>query len=364
MRILVTTNAAVGHFLPMAPTVAELVAAGHDVRVGCPAAFAQFVRRAGFAAWACPEVAVRASTVPAPPEDAAERLTWALTLSWPSDCRRWVDSLLRMARRWRPDLVMVEPVEHAGRVVAAALGVPVVVHGWGFPLPQTVEGRAALGIADLYERASTAPQPPALVADLGPASLHTADMPPVRRYGYRPFAVPGQPLPPTRSGTRRVLVTLGTYANANAAARIRGAAVAALDNGADVTAVLGNADRGPREDFPHGVTALDWVDMPAAVAASDLVVHHGGAGTSWTVLSRGKPAVVIPQAGDQFRNAAILSAAGPALVASPDDVAEQAAAIARGLQDPVPARRAATIADDNAAMPTVAALARDIATLI
>jgi tetratricopeptide (TPR) repeat protein len=30
MRILVTTNAAVGHFLPMAPTVAELGATGHD----------------------------------------------------------------------------------------------------------------------------------------------------------------------------------------------------------------------------------------------------------------------------------------------------------------------------------------------
>jgi UDP:flavonoid glycosyltransferase YjiC (YdhE family) len=36
MRILVTTNAAVGHFLPMAATVAELVAIGHEVRIGCP----------------------------------------------------------------------------------------------------------------------------------------------------------------------------------------------------------------------------------------------------------------------------------------------------------------------------------------
>ncbi len=160
-----------------------------------------------------------------------------------------------------------------------------------------------------------------------------------------------------------MLVTLGTYANGHAASRIRAAAAAALDSGADVVAVLGNADRGSRDDFPQGVTAVDWVDMPAAVGASDLVVHHGGAGTSWTALSCGKPAVVVPQAGDQFRNAAALAAAGAAIVAAPEDPGEQAAAIARGLQDTDMARRAAAIAGDNATMPTVAVLARDIATL-
>ena len=44
MRILVTTNAAVGHFLPMASTIAALIADGHEVLVGCPASFAPFVR--------------------------------------------------------------------------------------------------------------------------------------------------------------------------------------------------------------------------------------------------------------------------------------------------------------------------------
>jgi len=44
MRILVTTNAAIGHFLPMAATVAELAASGHEVRIGCPLSFEPFVR--------------------------------------------------------------------------------------------------------------------------------------------------------------------------------------------------------------------------------------------------------------------------------------------------------------------------------
>lgn len=98
MRILVTTNAAVGHFLPMAATVAELVAAGHDVRIGCPASFAPRVSAAGFTPMACDETDVAPSVPPAPPSgDHEGRLMWAVIWSWPSDSRCWVASLLRQA---------------------------------------------------------------------------------------------------------------------------------------------------------------------------------------------------------------------------------------------------------------------------
>lgn len=366
VRILVTTNAAIGHFLPMAATVAELVASGHEVRVGCPESFAPFVRRAGFDALACAEIDV-SPPVPPPPDDRDERLMWAVTLSWPSDCRTWVDALLPQARQWQPDLVMVEPVEHAGRIVAAALGVPLVVHGWGFTLPAIVDELAPAGILDLYEQVAATPPTPALVADLGPATVQAADAGPAQLYGYRPFPVPGAPLPPPRTEPRtdkhRVLVTLGTYANPGAASLIRAAVAAALDDGADVIAVLGNDDRGTHETFPPGATVLEWVDMPAAISGCDLVVHHGGAGTSWTTLSSAKPAVVLPQAGDQFRNAEILSAAGAALVCSSQELSALATAIARGLADSTLAERAAAIARDNAAMPDVAELARHIGRL-
>jgi UDP:flavonoid glycosyltransferase YjiC (YdhE family) len=360
MRILVTTNAAIGHFLPMAPTIAELVACGHEVRVGCPESFEPFVRRAGFAASACRETEVTAPNVPALPDGADERLSWAITRSWPADCRTWVDALLDTARQWRPDVMIAEPVEHAGRVVAAALGLPLVVHGWGFTLPAGTDELAAAGIADLYDRVSAAPTPPALVADLGPDGVQATDSPSVPRYTYRPFAVPGQPIPPPTSGKRRVLVTLGTYPSPSAATAIRAASSAALESGAEVIAVLGNADRGSREAFPRNVTVLEWVDMAAAVAGSDLIVHHGGAGTSWTALSHGKPAVVMPHGGDQFRNAAILSGAGVALVVSPHDAQNLSAAIARGLDDAELRTRATAVARENAAMPDIAALAKEI----
>ena len=364
MRILVTTNAAVGHFLPMAATVAELAAGGHEIRIGCPESFAPFVRKAGFEAFGCEEITVPVPAPPPPPvEDHDGRLMWAIIHSWPSDCRPWVDSLLRCAEQWRPDLVMVEPVEHAGRIVAAALGTPLVVHGWGFTLPAHVETSASSGVLDVYERLSATPSRPAFVADLGPSVVQASDIGPVQRYGYRPFSVPGDPLPPARSGKCRVLVTLGTYASSGAASLIRAAVAAALESGADVVAVLGNADRGSRETFPPGATALEWVDMRAAIAGCDLVVHHGGAGTSWTALSSGKPAVVLPQAGDQFRNAEILSAAGAALVCSSGAIGDLAAAIRHALDSSELTERAAVIARDNAALPDVAELAHHITTL-
>jgi enterobactin C-glucosyltransferase len=193
--------------------------------------------------------------------------------------------------------------------------------------------------------------------------VQAPDAAPTQRFRYRPFSVPGHPLPPARIGKRRVLVTLGTFANPSAAALIRTAVAAALKNGADVIAVLGNHDRGSSETFPPGATALQWVDMGAAMAECDLVVHHGGAGTSWTTLSSGKPAVLLPQAGDQFRNAEILFAAGAALVCSSDATGDLAAAIGHGLDSSELTERAALIARDNAAMPDVTELAHHIAAL-
>ncbi|HEY3529538.1 MAG TPA: glycosyltransferase [Nocardioides sp.] len=364
MRVLVTTNAAVDHFLPLAPTVAALVADGHDVRVGCPESFAPFVRRTGFDPWPCRETAASTPAPPAPPaEERQARLMWAVTRGWPADCRGWVDSLLEQAAAWEPHLVIVEPVEHAGRVVASALGAPLVVHGWGFALPVGVDEIAAEGIRDVYDAVSTTPSGPVLVVDMGPASVQAANAAPARRYRYRPFSVPDQPVPPAEAERRRVLVTLGTYAHADAAALMRAAADAALQAGADVLVVAGHQDRLAGDPFPSEVVVLSWVDMVAAMQSCDLVVHHGGAGTSWTALSCGTPAAVLPLAGEQFRNAQILATAGAAAVCPSRDHDGLASAITSALNEPRLAARAAAIARDNQALPDTADRVGDLVSI-
>jgi UDP:flavonoid glycosyltransferase YjiC (YdhE family) len=160
-----------------------------------------------------------------------------------------------------------------------------------------------------------------------------------------------------------VLVTLGTYAHAEAAALIRAATHAALDVGAEVLVVAGHQDRLAGDPFPSDVVVLTWVDMVAAMQSCDLVVHHGGAGTSWTALSCGTPAVVLPLAGDQFRNAQILSTAGAAAVCTSRNHGDLASAITSALDEPRLAARAAAIARDNRALPDTAELVKDLVSL-
>jgi UDP:flavonoid glycosyltransferase YjiC (YdhE family) len=367
LRILVTTNAAVGHFFPLAPTVAALLAAGHDVRVGCPASFAPTVSAAGFTAMACEERPVTPSLEPpAPPprEDLHGRLEWAITWSWPADARPWAADLLRQARAWRPRVVVVEPVEHAGRVVASALAVPFAEHGWGFTLPAGWAHAGARAIPDLYAEAGARPAPPAFTADVGAGSLQAADADEVARYRYVPWSQTGEPLP-APDGRPRVLVTLGTFDNRHAADRLRIVAGAVDRAGAQAIVVLGNPDRGSAEDFPTGTAVLPWVDMPKAVAACELVIHHGGAGMSWTTLAAGRAAIILPQGGDQFRNAGLLTGAGVGVAVAPSEL--ETAALPRAIEEVLGTalftERAGLIAAENSGLPDRGRLAADIASL-
>jgi UDP:flavonoid glycosyltransferase YjiC (YdhE family) len=47
MRVLVTVQPGVGHLHPVAPLARALMAAGHEVRVGCAASFIPTVEAAG-----------------------------------------------------------------------------------------------------------------------------------------------------------------------------------------------------------------------------------------------------------------------------------------------------------------------------
>jgi UDP:flavonoid glycosyltransferase YjiC (YdhE family) len=353
MRVLVTVNDAFGHVLPLAPTVHALARRGHDVLLACSGPSVRLAR--------CPGVEIREYepvVVPqlreAPPRsDHVARLAWSVRISWPNDARGWAAALLDDARAWRPDVVVVEPVEHAGRIAAAALGVPLVEHGWGFTLPAGVDRAAGEGLSDVYAAAGAVARPPHLRVDLGPDDIQAGDGPPaVQRYRYVPWSPPAVPLPPPDSRPR-VLVTLGTVAHPDAAPRLRAAAEAAVALGAEVIVAVGNRDRLAGGAWPAGVRTADWMDLPAEVARCALVVHHGGAGTAWASLAAGVPAVCLPQAGDQFRNAELLARAGAALVVQPEDADQETLrrTIAKTFGDRSMSRAAWRVQRDNAALP-------------
>jgi L-demethylnoviosyl transferase len=363
VRILVSVNDAYGHILPLVPTVLRLRDRGHQVVLAAPGERLASLRLDGVELWHYPW-----APPPDPPARPASRdpgsmLDWATTLSFPHDARGWVEPLLADARRFRPDIVISEPVEHAGRVAAAALGVPLVEHGYGFTLRAGTSRAATAGIADLYAAAGGTAGEPDLRVDLGPATVQAADAEPgVARYRYVPWAPPKPPLPPP-GALPRILLTLGTYAHGGADLRLRAAAEAASTLDAELVVVLGNADRGGAQaGWPAAARVADWVDLPAEIGRCALAIHHAGAGSSWAALVAGVPAVLLPQAADQFRIADLLATAGAGVVVPPAvrEVAQLRATFAAALYDTGLAAGSRRIRDANAALPDTDALVDDI----
>ena len=78
--------------------------------------------------------------------------------------------------------------------------------------------------------------------------------------------------------------------------------------------------------LPANVTVRTWVDQADLLPHVDVVVHHGGSGTTLGALTVGVPQLVLPQGADQFANAEALCAAGAALRLLPGDVTADAVA--------------------------------------
>jgi tylactone mycaminosyltransferase/glycosyltransferase DesVII len=126
-----------------------------------------------------------------------------------------------------------------------------------------------------------------------------------------------------------------------------------------VVVVLGHADRGSaRTGWPAGARVADWVDLPAEIRRCALVVHHAGAGTCWAALTRGVPAVCLPQTADQFRNAGLVAAAGAGVTVPPEvtAVADLQAVFEAAREDADLDAGAARVSRSNAALPDTDAL--------
>jgi UDP:flavonoid glycosyltransferase YjiC (YdhE family) len=99
------------------------------------------------------------------------------------------------------------------------------------------------------------------------------------------------------------------------------AARAAASTGSEVVVVTANRDVSDQQ-WPDGVTVVDWVNMLSELAGCLAAIHHAGAGTAYAAIDSGVPAVCMPQLGDQFRNATLLTRSGACVSIEPEEASE------------------------------------------
>ena len=325
-----------GHFFPMLPLARALRAAGHVVMFGTSASYGVTVREHGFEAFAV-GLDYTQSGIVSGRGDIGE-LVQAMFVDGPSEL---VHSYADRFSKGRPDVLLTDPSELGSPIAAEVAGVP-----WGVVLNGVI-GREHVGDLpfDLEERQEVLEQSNAtskLRAQVGlePLDLLESERPYDRtlRLTMVPRSLAGWPLK-WRSHTAHelrpeihtsnsddawladipsdapvVAVSLGTLFGTSELYRRTVEAV--LGTGATVIAAT-SFDLGIEHD--HLITT-SWVSMDRLMDRSDVLVHHGGWGSTVAALATGTPAVVVPLGADQFVNAARLDSIGAAIRVDMEDI--------------------------------------------
>lgn len=376
MRVLISSTPGIGHVQPMLPLALQLRDRGHDVlwatgRDGC-----EWVRAAGLAA---APTGLRAE------ERMAEyRLRWPEAASLRGDAladhmfprlfgaitaRAAFPDLLAVAREHRPEVVVSEAADLAAPIVAAGQQVPQVTHGFGAVVPKERVQAAADETADLWREVGREPRPfggcyDHLYLDIYPPSFAGRDLPHIPRLQrVRPgslTAVPGEEVPAEirqllTSDRTIVYMTFGTVFNTNPAFTAAVAGVARMPDVSTVVTVGPQGDPRMFGDLPEHVIVTTYVPQNVLLPRCAVVVSHAGSGTLLGALALGVPQVCLPQAADQFRNAAACSTAGAGISLIGDDVTEASveAAVRRAMSDVAFRHAANRLAEEIASMPTV-----------
>ncbi|MDT3400467.1 DUF1205 domain-containing protein, partial [Streptomyces sp. B1866] len=309
MRVLIVVTPVSSRLLSLIPLAWALVGAGHDVLCAGEPATVEAARTAGLPtvdvalAPAVPSEALVRRPAAALPATALGEPDWeALAARWQVRVGRVIDGYLRFAREWRPDLVLSDPAEFCGAIVAGVLGVPCAVYRWGTDVLTTlarVPARAAL--RSLCERVGAPdgllPDPDLLLDPCPPALRHPRAAParPVRFVPYSgpgPFPAWAHDAPP---GRRTVCVAFGAGAVERAGVGTLAATARALGALEGVRGVIVVAAAHARElgRVPRNVRLVRPGPLSLALGGCATLVHHGGAGTGLSALAFGLPQLVL-----------------------------------------------------------------------
>ncbi|MEU5692938.1 nucleotide disphospho-sugar-binding domain-containing protein [Actinosynnema sp. NPDC020468] len=381
MRILFSSLAAHGHLYPTLPLAIAARQQGHEVLFVTDRQFAPIFEQHDIA-FAQGGIGIRQAFLDLQgnpdtlepkevPHDVIARVFGSIIP------RRFIDDLRPILADWKPDLV-VRGIANLGAGFAAELaGVPALSHGFGrMWSPDVAESLWQDNVTALAAEIGLGVEPDHAMllgntyVDVCPPSFQDKEFlaSDVRRVPLRPvpFAEPGE-LPDWVVAHDRPLVylTLGTAFAAEGVLRTAIEGLARLD--ARVLVASGpTVDPASLGALPAGVEVRQWVPQADLLPYTDLVVHHGGSGTTLGAFSAGVPQLIVPQGADQFNNAEHVTAGGlgdrllgEAVTA--ETVADRAGAL---LADTVIRDAARLIAAEITSLPAPADVARALPDLI
>jgi UDP:flavonoid glycosyltransferase YjiC (YdhE family) len=375
VRVLFSTTAGSGHFGPMVPVAKACRDAGHEVRVAAPVSFAAAVAATGLD---------HAPFADVPPEVLGPIFGGLSELSREEanrtvigevfgrlDARAALPGVTEIMADWLPDVVVREFSEFGSLVAAAKAGVPQVEVATG--LAATVANALPLVAAPLAELDAIAGLPDGTsyqtlasgpVLSCIPAELDSpGETGGVRVKRYRDGSLTaGQGSPPSPWGNPDhplIYVTFGSVAGGLApfAGVYRSVLDALGDEPIRVLMTTGSGlEPASLAPLPANARVEKWWPQAGVMPYTDVVVGHGGFGTTMTALAGGVPQVLMPLfAFDQFVNAERVAAigAGVFLDGGPD-VTLLAPVLADLLRNPAYEEKARGVAAAMADLPDVA----------
>lgn len=327
MRLLFSSTSGLGHLQPILPLATAAHRAGHSVLVAVPSDAVERIRGIDVVpvGWTGPErmAQFKARFPESDGMTGLELATFMFPRMFGPAAVAAVTQLFAAASEWRPDVIVHEVGEFAAPAVASALGIPNVSHGFGLVIPRERMAAAAAFAAPAWEQLGLEPAELGgmydhAYIDIYPPSLQPEDL------SYLPVRLPRRPasgdaLPDDQLPDRvarlaqddrpLLYLTFGTTFNVN---RTFAAAVHALGE-LDANVVVTVGPKGDPDTFgpqPPNVHIERYIPQSLLLPTTTAVASHAGSGTFLAAIAAGVPQLFLPQAADQFRNAAVGHDAG------------------------------------------------------
>nr|MDT0659790.1 glycosyltransferase [Micromonospora sp. DSM 115978] len=363
MRVIFTGVPLLGHLLQQLPTARAFHDQGHAVSLMVPESVTKVFANEEFEMLPAGADAstLRAEVFRRTGEDVMAGATVGAQLEAFGNARIDLSAAesLAAARAWQPDLIVADPTDVLGPLIATALDASIATLTVGPEGSPEFQRKLREHVAGQYEGRGLTPRQARWVLDVCPPGMQRDDWQtperwrPVRPQAHR--APRGQPAHALRTlvGQPRILVTFGTvFTNAqrlNPILRVLATTGAALRVPVGLTAVADDFD------VDRSTVAFEpFVPMHDLLTDIDVVVCHGGAGTVLGVLAAGLPMVVVPQGADQSMHADRAANAGAAIQVRSEEFTSEtiAHAVDTVLSTPSYRNNARRIASQITAMPS------------